>query len=316
MVRKRIVGFVLVLVIAALAIGCAARQEVSAPGMVMEEAEYDLAARGAAGEAGWDDAEAPAEGKATTAGLPSAQIDRRIIYNVSLHLIVSDTGEAFDEVQRLAGEMGGFVSESRVWRTEGHRRATVTVRIPASALEDALSQFRAVALDVENETVDSQDVTEEYVDLEARLTNERRTEAELLELLASRSETGKTEDILEVHRELSNVRAQIEAIQGRMRYLENLSDMATVQITLTPDALMQPIDVGGWRPQGTARDAVRMLLRTLQFFADLGIWFGVYVLPVLLAVAVPVALVVVVVLVIRSFVRRSRRRRRERAEGE
>jgi Flp pilus assembly protein TadB len=86
--------------------------------------------------------------------------------------------------------------------------------------------------------------------------------------------------------------------------------MATVRITLTPDALMQPIDVGGWQPQGTARDAVRMLLRTLQFFADLAILLGVYVLPVLVVVAIPVTLVV---LLIRALVRRARRRKRERA---
>ena len=147
----------------------------------------------------------------------------------------------------------------------------MTVRVPAEKLEDALAQFRALAVDVENQRVDSQDVTEEYVDLEARLTNMQRTERELQELLESRSETGKTSDILEVHRELTNIRAQIEQIQGRMQYLENLSAMATVQIQLTPDALMQPVVVGGWRPQGTARDAVRMLLRTLQFLADAAI---------------------------------------------
>jgi hypothetical protein len=116
----------------------------------------------------------------------------------------------------------------------------------------------------------------------------------LLELLESRSKTGRTEDILEVHRELSQVRSQIEQIQGRIRYLENLSDMATVRITLTPDVLVQPIVVGGWRPQGTARSAIRMLLRTLQFLADAGIVFVLFILPVgIVAVAVLALLFVI-----------------------
>ncbi|MFN2230505.1 MAG: DUF4349 domain-containing protein, partial [Anaerolineae bacterium] len=203
-------------------------------------------------------------------------------------------------------EMGGFVSESNVWREDTFRRGTITVRVPAGQLEDALAQFRALALDVESENVDSQDVTEEYVDLGARLRNEQRTETELLELLASRSETGKTEDILEVHRELSNVRAQIEQISGRMRYLENLSAMATVRITVTPDALLQPIDVAGWRPQGTARDAVRMLLRTMQFFADAAIVFFLYIVPTVVVVAIPIAALVVLIRALWRGIRRQR----------
>ena len=228
-------------------------------------------------------------------------------------MIVKDTEEAFSEVQRLAQEIGGFVSESNVWRDQDHQRASVTVRVPAEKLEDALAQFRALAVDVENQRVDSQDVTEEYVDLAARLQNAQRTERELQELLESRSEIGKTSDILEVHRELTNIRSQIEQLQGRMQYLENLSAMATVQIQLTPDALMQPVVVAGWRPQGTARDAVRMLLRTLQFLADAAIVFVLLILPVLIVIAIPIT---GLVLLIRVLVRRRKRRKAEKQELE
>jgi hypothetical protein len=242
--------------------------------------------------------------------LVAASTDRKIIYNVSLHLIVQDTEIAFGEVQRVAEEMGGFVAGSNVWRDQEYQRASVTVRVPADKLQDALARFRALAVDVENQRLDSQDVTEEYVDLEARLTNAQRTERELQELLESRSEKGRTSDILEVHRELTSIRAQIEQIQGRMQYLDNLSEMATVQIELTPDALMQPVVVAGWRPQGTARDAVRTLLRTLQFLADAVIVFVLFILPVLIVIAIPV---VVLILIIRALVRRHKRRKAERA---
>jgi hypothetical protein len=288
------------LTIALLALGCAAR----APSVLELPPSMDTA--------GTADKQIVAEGarEAPTtapAGMPaSTELERRIIYNVDLQLIVKDTDQAFGEIERLVTEMGGFVSASNVWREDTFRRGTITVRVPAGQLEDALAQFRELALDVESENVDSQDVTEEYVDLEARLRNEQRTETELLELLASRSETGKTEDILEVHRELSNVRAQIEQIQGRMRYLENLSDMATVRITVTPDALLQPIDVAGWRPQGTARDAVRMLLRTMQFFGDAAIVFFLYIVPTVIVVAIPV---VALILLIRAIWRGIRRQR-------
>jgi hypothetical protein len=90
--------------------------------------------------------------------------------------------------------------------------------------------------------------------------------------------------------------------------------MATVHIQLTPDALMQPVVVGGWRPQGTARDAVRMLLRTLQFLADAAIVFFLYILPVLVVIAIPI---VGLVFLIRVLVRRRKRRKAaQKAEQE
>jgi hypothetical protein len=274
---------------------------------MVEYAESEKAAREEAVAVASDMAGMPMPGEADGTVVTGEGIERKIIYNVSLHLIVKDSDEAFAEIQDLAQELGGFVSESNMWRDGEYRRGSVTVRIPVGELNNALDRFRALALDVESESVDSQDVTEEYVDLEARLENERRTEEELQELLDTRSEIGKTEDILEVHRELSLVRQEIERIQGRMRYLDNLSAMATVRIQLTPDELMQPIDVGGWRPQGTARDAIRLLLRTLQFFADATIVFVLFILPVLVVIAIPI---VVVVLIIRALVRRAKRRKR------
>jgi hypothetical protein len=242
----------------------------------------------------------------------TAAVDRKIIYTVSLDLIVKDTETAFKDVTRLAEGMGGFVAQSNIWREEEHSRGSLTVRVPAERLEEALEAFRALAVDVESQRVDSQDVTEEYVDLEARLENERRTERELQELLESRSDRGRTEDILEVHRELSRVRSQIEQLQGRMTYLDNLSSMATVHISLTPDALVQPVVVGGWRPQGTARNAIRSLLNALQWIADAGIVFFLLILPILVVVAIPIALLV---LLLRFVIRRIRRRRQRRTEA-
>jgi hypothetical protein len=95
-----------------------------------------------------------------------------------------------------------------------------------------------------------------------------------------------------------------------MKYLDNLSAMATVQIQLTPDALVQPVIVAGWRPAGTARSAARTLIRILQFFVDALIVFVVVILPVLLIIAIPIALLV---WAMRAIVKRARRRKQARA---
>jgi hypothetical protein len=241
----------------------------------------------------------------------AATVDRKIIYTVNLDLVVADTEAAFQQIQSLTEEMGGFVSQSNMWRQEDHPRGSMTVRVPAERLDEALEKFRALAVEVESQSKDSQDVTEEYVDLEARLENERRTERELQELLETRSERGKTSDILEVHRELSQVRARIESLQGRMTYLDNLSAMATVRISLTPDVLAQPVVVGGWKPQGTALRAIKMLVNALQGVADAAIMFTLLILPILIVIAIPV---VGLVLLVRLLVRRARRRRKQKKE--
>lgn len=309
--QKRLGRTLIVFVVAAIALlGCAACG--ASPGQTLGGRESLLEAPAEAPAPAMEGAKLAFVSDEAQNALPeSAELDRKIIYTVSLDLIVKDTEAAFREVQRLAEEMGGFVAQSNMWRQEDHPRGSLTVRVPAERLEEALEEFRALAVDVESQRVDSQDVTEEYVDLEARLENEERTERELQELLESRSERGKTADILEVYRELSRVRSQIEQIQGRMTYLENLSALATVEISLTPDALVQPVVVAGWRPQGTARDAIRILLRSLQSLADAAIFFFLLILPILVVIALPL---VVLFLLLRFIWRRLRRRRREHAE--
>jgi hypothetical protein len=310
--QKRVVRTLIVSVLVALTLlGCAAQGARSETALDQDEAaaRTDLAFAPEPAPA-MEEAKASygEDGEAQGAGLPgAANVDRKIIYTVSLDLIVEDTEVAFQEVQRLAEEMGGFVAQSNMWRQEDHPRGSLTVRVPAEALEDALERFRALAVDVESQQVDSQDVTEEFVDLEARLENEQRTERELQELLESRSALGKTSDILEVHRELSQVRGQIEQIQGRMTYLDNLSAMATVEISLTPDVLAQPVVVAGWRPKGTALRAIKMLVNALQGIADAAIMFFLLIVPVLIVIAIPI---VVLILLLRFVVRRVRQRRK------
>ena len=218
-----------------------------------------------------------------------------IVRTAQLSLVVTDAEESLAQIKGVVGALGGYVSDTRLWREEEQLRGTVTVRIPAQSLDDALAKFKAMAVRVERESSGSQDVTEEYSDLGARLRNLEAAEQELLELLkAVREKGGKAEDILAVHRELTAMRGEIEQLKGRMQYLESTSDMAAVTIELIPDALARPISVGGWQPSATLANALRSLLRTLRFVVDAGIWVVFYVLPVILVLLVPLAVVWVI----------------------
>ncbi|MFB0538395.1 MAG: DUF4349 domain-containing protein [Anaerolineae bacterium] len=214
--------------------------------------------------------------------------ERMVIHTVDLRLIVKDTQASLEAVQDLASELGGYIANSRTWHTEEQLSASLTLRVPADQLNTALEKLRALALEVDSESITGEDVTQEYVDLEARLRNEEAYEKELLALLTeTRERTSRAEDILAVYERLTEVRGRIEQIKGRMQYLENMSAMATITVELVPSELMQPITVAGWHPTGTARTAIRALINALQFFVDAAIWIVLFGLPVLIIVALP-----------------------------
>ncbi len=218
--------------------------------------------------------------------------DRMIVRTANVSLVVANTEDSVARIKSIVGTLGGYVVDTRLWRDEGQLRGSVTVRVPSESLDDALDQFKALAVKVERESSNSQDVTEEYTDVGARLRNLEATEQELLELLGTvRERTGKAEDILAVHRELTNIRGQIEQLKGRMQYLERTASMAAVTLELIPDVLAQPIAGTGWRPSETVAAALRSLLRTLRFLADAGIVLVLYVLPLVILLLIPVAIV-------------------------
>ena len=281
---------VAVLIVAAVALGCAPAR----PAAVPVEEKALVVEREAV-------MEAPAPSR--DYGEEQAAIgERMIIRTANLALKVEETEEALDRVKGIATALGGYVADSNVWRVDERLRGTVTIRVPAESFDTAMEQLKGVAIEVERESVSGQDVTEEYTDLDARLRNLEATEKELLELLTEvREKTRKAEDVLAVHRELTNIRGEIERIKGRMQYLERMTALATITVELIPkEAIVRT----GWAPGGTMQDALRGLVHALQSLTDLAIWAVVFLLPIALLVLIPF-------LVIFLIWRRWRRRRTE-----
>jgi hypothetical protein len=234
-------------------------------------------------------------------GLPQ---ERMIIRTVDMELIVQDTAASLESVHALVAEFDGYIASSQSWHEEDVLAAQLTIRVPEADLETVIERLHTLGR-VESENQSGEDVTDQYVNLEARLKNLELAEQELQELLETRQETGKTEDILEVYRELVNIRGQIEQIKGQMQNLENLTALATISLTLTPDALTQPVVIGRWQPQGTARDATRALIKAVQFLINASIWIVILGIPMLIILATPF---VVLALIVRAWRRRKRRR--------
>jgi hypothetical protein len=217
-----------------------------------------------------------AESRAVTATVP-----RMIVRTADMHIVAADTARAVEAVTRSAEAMGGYVAGSNVWREGELLRASVTLRVPSSKLSATLSAIRGVATRVERETVSSEEVTQEYVDLGSQVRNLEAAEEELRQLLVvARQNTRKASEVLEVHQQLVAIRGQIEQAKGRMRYLEQTTSMSAIALSITPEPLTRPVVEGGWQPLVVAEDALRSLLALLQHLATAAIWLVIYVLPI------------------------------------
>jgi hypothetical protein len=153
-----------------------------------------------------------------------------LIRNGHARIEVDSLEAAVAAVQRMAQQLGGYVTNVTTQTgKERLREATLTLRIPASRFDEALTGLDPLG-DVEGVTVTTEDVGEEYVDIGVRVENSRRLERRLLELLQTR--TGKLEEVLAVERELARVREEIERYEGRMRYLRSRADVSTLTINV------------------------------------------------------------------------------------
>ena len=163
---------------------------------------------------------------------------RIIIRTVNMTIVVDEIQAAMDDISELAVGMGGWVVSTD--RRQKHA-GRVRVRIPAADLDSAIATLRRLASDVESEISASEDVTDEYFDLRARLKNQQATEAALIRLL-DRAEN--VEHALAVQRELSNVQENVERIQGRIKLLEETSAFSLVTVNLRLAPVRMSVDAG------------------------------------------------------------------------
>ncbi|QQS20824.1 MAG: DUF4349 domain-containing protein [Candidatus Moraniibacteriota bacterium] len=253
-----------------------------------------------------NDAGVAAEPSMAVAAFPSQknmssldqQQEQRVIRVGNLSLRVEDAEWAAGEIDRIAARLGGFTSSralngpgaippmvsSNIMRekaegvvgTDTVQSGTVVIKVPSVKFNEAIAAMKSIATVVVNETSSASDVTAQFSDLEVRLKNKYAEEEAFTKIL--RENTGKVSDILEVTRELSRVRSEIEQMETEKKYLESQTDMAEISIFLTED-----VKVGGatdtWRPKETMKEAINRLMMHFRNFVDGSIYFLVSVLP-------------------------------------
>ncbi len=251
-------------------------------------------------------AEAPAP--SSGGGGQPAAIERLVIQNADLAIVVADVDARMKAIEALAAEMGGYVVSSNKYQSTGNNGVTVpeaqvVIRVPSEKLDQTLDRIKSEVIEVRSESRSGQDVTADYVDLQSRLKNLEATETQLVKIMENAT---ATEDVLNVFNQLTSIREQIEVVKGQMKYYEESAALSAVSVRIIAEASVQPIEIAGWKPQGVAREAIQDLIFFFQDFVDFLIRFVLLVLPSLILIGIPVWLIF---LGVRALVRRFRKPR-------
>ena len=218
--------------------------------------------------------------------------ERLVIENADLSIVVKDPKARMKEISDMAREMGGFVVSSNLYQSFTQTglevpEASVVIRVPSKRLDEALEKIKAGVVDIQYENRSGQDVTAQYVDLKSQLTAMQAAEKKLLEIL---DKATRAEDVLAIYLQVQSVQSQIEVLKGQIKYLEESALLSAISVRLVAEEGTQPIEVGPWKPQGAARDAVQDLILFFQNFVDFLIRFVLFSLPSLILIAIPLFL--------------------------
>lgn len=227
------------------------------------------------------------------AGVPAASVERIVIQNADLAIVVSDVKGRMKNIQVMAQQMGGFVVSSNLYQSYTSDyvevpEAQITIRVPAEKLDDALEQIKKDVIEVQTENRSGQDVTAEYVDLQSRLKNYEAAEAQLEEIMNNAT---KTEDVVSIFNQLVYYREQIELVKGQIKYYDEAASLSAISIRIVAEETIKPVVIGKWAPKGVALEAVQDLVNFLKGFVDFLIRFVIYILPVWIMIGVPLYLV-------------------------
>ena len=207
--------------------------------------------------------------------------DRMVVKTAELGIRAEDVRGSAARAREVSARFGGEVLSSRVYGGSGPVSADLVLSVPSGEFEAALDELRGLGGRVTTDTVEGQDVTEEFVDLESRGRNLLAAEASLLTLY-DRAES--VEDTLTVERELTEIRGQIEEVQGRIQYLERRTASSEIILHLQPVATAAP--ERAWSPSlvaARAWDASLLVLQTAATATISAVVFCWWLLPVLVA---------------------------------
>jgi len=239
------------------------------------------------------DNESPVVGlnNADAAQVAAAAADRKIIKDAELTIEVPSPGEAQRTVTSIAESHGGFVVNSETKQTENADVAKRTLevkliaRVPANQFDATLGAITKLATNIVHQNVSGNDVTEEFIDLEARIRTQKALEVQFLQIM---KQAGKIPDALEVQRQVADVRTEIEKLEGRKRFLENRASLSTITVNIkTPMVIVVSTSGFGRNLREAVSDSVDVATAIVLFFTR----FVIVMIPIVVLIILPVGLV-------------------------
>ena len=215
-----------------------------------------------------------------------------IIKQGQIHLLVKNTDQSIDRLTQIVSDSGGYIVSNRVWiepfREENYKYASYTIAIPADQFESTLIRLRGLSIRVVDESSSGQDVSQEYVDLQSRLSNLEATRDRIRGFL---DQAQTVDESLRINQELSNIEDQIEQVRGRMNYLSGRAAFSTIAVQLDPElpSVATPTPTpppAGWDPGKTFEHASGLATKAAQFLVDTAIYLAVWLpftIPLLIA---------------------------------
>lgn len=200
--------------------------------------------------------------------------DRLIIKESSLSLLVANVVETRKKIISYAQSIGGYMVSANTTNPDNQAFAEVIVRVPAEKLEEAINTYRSLGIKVVSENLYGYDVTDQYVDIEKRISQHEKTLQVYEELL---NRATQVSDISNITKQILSTQEQIDSLKGQQYALEQNSKLAKLTIYLSTDEIALPYTPDeSFRPQVIFKNAVRSMIGSLRSIAAFIIWVGVY----------------------------------------
>ena len=206
--------------------------------------------------------------------LPStAEQGQLIVRNGDIQLVVEDVSDAGEQIESLISGFDGYIVSSRFWNDGADLKGYFSVRVPDESFEAAMTALGNLAIEVKSQSTDSYDVTQEYMDLDARLRNAEATESQYLVLLERAT---SVQDTLQIYQSLSQVRSEIEQLKARMLYLERITSTSLINISLEPEESNEPLISGDWSLGEAFKNVIRGVVTFGQWLVTGLMWVAIF----------------------------------------